>query len=143
MTKQAPAELTGFNRSFPANPEVLPVLTSLNIEETQRFYSDCLGFDQFIYQAQDYLILRRAHMELHFWVTDNRAHCEISGIYIRGGGIYALYEEFAANKVPSLSPFKLRPWKMMEFYIWDPHGNLLKFGRVPEEDDLTVELLSS
>ncbi|TIM43459.1 MAG: VOC family protein, partial [Mesorhizobium sp.] len=32
-----------------------------------------------------------------------------------------------------LSPFTVRPWNMKEFYVWDPHGNLLRFGCAPEE----------
>ncbi len=132
---QIPANDPDQDRANILDPEVLPVLPSLNIEETARFYSTFLGFDQVIYQAQDYLIIRRAHMELHFWLTDNRAHCEISGIYIRGGAIDALYAEFTAKAVPSLSPFKLRAWDMKEFYVWDPHGNLLKFGRIPVDED--------
>ena len=39
-----------------------------------------------------------------------------------------LFEEFERREVPGLSPFLVRPWKMKEFYIHDPHGNLLKFG---------------
>ena len=31
--------------------------------------------------------------------------------------------------VPKLSPMTVRPWGMEEFYVWDPHGNILKFGR--------------
>ncbi|RUU94710.1 VOC family protein, partial [Mesorhizobium sp. M6A.T.Cr.TU.017.01.1.1] len=29
--------------------------------------------------------------------------------------------------------FTVRPWNMKEFYVWDPHGNLLRFGCAPEE----------
>ena len=38
------------------------------------------------------------------------------------------FEEFQQRRVPRLSPFEVRPWNMKEFYIHDPHGNLLKFG---------------
>jgi hypothetical protein len=27
---------------------------------------------------------------------------------------------------------EVRPWNMEEFYIHDPHGNLLRFGRIPQ-----------
>ncbi len=40
----------------------------------------------------------------------------------------ALYEEYSRNHVPRLSAFEVRPWNMKEFYVHDPHGNLLKFG---------------
>ena len=48
--------------------------------------------------------------------------------YIRGGQVAALHEEYSARGLPNLSPCRVRPWNMEEFYIHDPHGNLLKFG---------------
>jgi hypothetical protein len=38
-----------------------------------------------------------------------------------------------ARGVTNLSDFAVRPWNMKEFYIHDPHGNLLRFGCAPEE----------
>jgi hypothetical protein len=113
--------------------EVLPILPSLSTSETRDFYRDHLGFDEIVYEDADYLIIRRdfvgERMELHFWLTDDRKICEVSAVYIRGGGIDALHAEFTERKVPKLSEMKVRPWNMEEFYVWDPHGNLLKFGR--------------
>ena len=116
--------------------EVLPLLPSLSITESRDFYRDFLGFDEIVYEGRDYLILRRdflgSPMEVHFWLTTDRNLCENSSIYIRGGGIDALHAEFTGRKTPTLSPMTVRPWNMEEFYIWDPHGNLLKFGRIPQ-----------
>lgn len=115
----------------PDRIEVLPVLPSLDIEETLVFYRDELGFSQIVYQAQDYLIVRRDDMELHFWLTDDRSLCERTSVYLRGGGIGALHAEYDARGVKSLTKLEVRPWNMEEFYIHDPHGNLLRFGRIP------------
>lgn len=116
--------------------EVLPILPSLNIGETLAFYRDYLGFDTIVYESVDYLIISRMFaghkMELHFWLADDRALCEKSAIYIRGGGIDALHAEFTERKLPKLTPMTVRPWNMEEFYVFDPHGNLLKFGRIPQ-----------
>jgi catechol 2,3-dioxygenase-like lactoylglutathione lyase family enzyme len=116
--------------------EVLPILPSLDIAETRDFYREYLGFDMIGYEAEDYLIVSRFfaghRVELHFWRADDRALCEKSAIYIRGGGIDALHAEFAARSVPKLTPMAVKPWGMEEFYVFDPHGNLLKFGRVPQ-----------
>ena len=116
--------------------EVLPILPSLSIAETRDFYRDRLGFDEIVHESADYLIVRREflgrRMELHFWLTDDRKICEMSGVYVRGGGIDALHAEFTQRQVPKLSPMEMRPWNMEEFYVWDPHGNLLKFGRIPQ-----------
>jgi catechol 2,3-dioxygenase-like lactoylglutathione lyase family enzyme len=116
--------------------EVLPMLPSLSIPESRDFYRDFLGFNEVVYEDRDYLIIRRdflgSPMEVHFWLTDDRNICENSGIYIRGGGIDALHAEFAERNVPKLTPMTVRPWNMEEFYVWDPHGNILKFGRIPQ-----------
>jgi catechol 2,3-dioxygenase-like lactoylglutathione lyase family enzyme len=105
----------------------IPVLASLDIPETRDFYVWQLGFSVG-YEEPHYLIVRRDDIELHFWKTDQRQFPENSSCYIRGGQVPALFQEFAQNRVPRLSPFEVRPWNMKEFYIHDPHGNLLKFG---------------
>lgn len=116
--------------------DVLPMLPSLSIDETEAFYRDRLGFDETVHRDETYLILRRgflgAKIEIHFWKTDDRTLCENSGIYIRGGGIDRLHAEFTERGAEKLSPLLLRPWNMEEFYVWDPHGNILKFGRIPK-----------
>jgi catechol 2,3-dioxygenase-like lactoylglutathione lyase family enzyme len=118
----------------PADPdrvEVLPVLPSLNIAETKDFYAGKLGFSEIVRETETYLILSRPGMELHFWLAKDRALCEQSSVYLRGGGIGALHDEFQARAVPGLTEMAVRPWNMEEFYIHDPHGNLLRFGRIP------------
>jgi catechol 2,3-dioxygenase-like lactoylglutathione lyase family enzyme len=111
--------------------DVLPVLPSLDIGETLAFYRDKLGFDVTVYEENDYLILRREDMELHFWLTDDRSLCEKTSVYLRGGGIGDLHREFTEKNVERMSEMSVRPWNMEEFYIHDPHGNLLRFGRIP------------
>ncbi|MGE0769835.1 MAG: bleomycin resistance protein [Hyphomicrobiaceae bacterium] len=112
--------------------ETIPVLASLEIDETRAFYVGKLGFAE-IYFDQNYLIVRRDRMELHFWRTENRSFPENTSCYVRGGQIEALYLEFSKASLPQLSSFEVRPWNMKEFYIHDPHGNLLRFGMAPEE----------
>ena len=115
----------------PNRIEALPVLPSLGIAETLAFYRQQLGFAEIVYEAADYLIVRRDGMELHFWRTDDRRLCENSSVYLRGDGIGDLYEEYRSRGVERLSDLSVRPWNMEEFYIHDPHGNVLRFGRVP------------
>ena len=116
----------------PDRVEVLPVLPSLDIGETREFYTRDLGFSEVVYETDDYLIVRRPGMELHFRLTDERALCEKTSVYLRGGGIGDLHRDFSARDVPSLTPMEVRPWNMEEFYLRDPHGNLLRFGRIPQ-----------
>jgi len=111
----------------------IPVLASLDIAESAAFYVGQLGFSE-VYRDDNYLIVRREFMELHFWHTTNTAFPENTSCYIRGGQVSSLFKEFSGNDVPGLSSFDVRPWHMKEFYIRDPHGNLLRFGMAPEEE---------
>jgi catechol 2,3-dioxygenase-like lactoylglutathione lyase family enzyme len=104
----------------------IPVLASLNLQETLDFYRDWLGFAGHAYS--DYAVLRRDAMELHFWLAADRIHPEHTSCYIRGAGVPALHAEFSARGVPRLSPFEPKPWGLREFHLIDPHGNLLRFG---------------
>ena len=110
----------------------IPVLASLEIAASRRFYVEELRF-AVVYEDGNYLIVRREEMELHFWLAPDRIHPESTSCYIRGGQVPALYEEFRARGVARLSSFEVRPWDMKEFYIHDPHGNLLRFGCAPQE----------
>ncbi|WP_127598891.1 VOC family protein [Nitratireductor alexandrii] len=116
----------------PDRLEALPVLPSLDLDETQRFYGGELGFTATVYREHDYLILRRDEVELHFWLTDDRSLCERSSVYIRGGAIGRWHADYRRRGVKNLSDLAVRAWNMEEFYIHDPHGNLLRFGRVPQ-----------
>lgn len=109
----------------------IPILASLDIEESYRFYVERLGFQGF--RLGDYLIVKRDDMELHFWLTKDRIFPEHTSCYIRGGQVPELFVEYKARGVEGLSDFAVRPWDMKEFYIHDPHGNLLRFGCAPQE----------
>ncbi|AWC23577.1 Bleomycin-binding protein [Aminobacter sp. MSH1] len=111
----------------------IPVLPSPDMRESRDFYRDRLGFEVIGPEMNDYLIVRRGEIEIHFWRSDDRKLPEVSSCYIRGGEVPALHAEFLARGVQKLSDFAVRPWNMKEFYIHDPHGNLLRFGCAPEE----------
>ena len=111
----------------------IPILPSLNIEESRKFYVEQLGFDSVVYEEHNYLIARRGEMEIHFWLTEDKALPRVSSCYIRGGQVVTLFEDYQTRGVPKLSEFSVRPWNMKEFYVIDPHGNLLRFGCAPEE----------
>ncbi len=105
----------------------IPILASLDTTETAAFYTEQLGF-KVGYLEENYLIVTRDDMELHFWKADDPRFPENTSCYIRGGQVAALHAEFVARGVPRVSPFQVRPWNMKEFHVHDPHGNLLKFG---------------
>lgn len=112
--------------SAPLLHAAVPVLPSLDLDESAAFYAERLGFALRL-RADDYLIVARDGCELHFWPCDERHIAENSACYVRGD-TRALHADFAARGLV-LQPPTERPWGMRELYVIDPHGgNLLKFG---------------
>ena len=112
----------------PARPAItvtVPVLASLDLQETASFYQQRLGF-AICTQAKDWLILEREGCEIHFWLCAERHIAENTSCYVRGD-TGALYADFARRGLV-LAPPQNQPWGMRELYVMDPHGNLLKFG---------------
>lgn len=112
--------------------QVIPVLPSMDLDRTRVFFAK-LGFE-YEWACPKYLLLKRAEIELHYWLCENRAICEATSCYIRGGGIDALYAAFSSTDFKGLSPLSLQSWNMVEFHFLDPDGVLLRFGRIPEKE---------
>ena len=104
----------------------VPVLASLDLDESRDFYVSRLGF-RVLRQDADYLMLARDGAELHFWLCADRHVAENTSCYVRTGDCQALFDEFSRRGL-ALQPPVLRPWGMKELYVIDSHGNLLKFG---------------
>ncbi len=104
----------------------VPVLASLNLDETVAFYTERLGFAKQL-QTDNYAILGRDGAEIHFWLCKERHIAENTSCYVRVTNTHALYEEFKSQGL-AVQPPEVRPWGMTELYVIDPHGNLLKFG---------------
>lgn len=104
----------------------IPILASLDLDETVNFYTRRLGFTEKL-RVENYLILSRDAAEIHFWLCDERHIAEHTSCYVRAADTQAFYEEFSERGV-RLRPPVSQPWGMKELYVIDPHGNLLKFG---------------
>ncbi|MEP0709835.1 MAG: VOC family protein [Parvibaculum sp.] len=116
----------------------IPVLASLDLQQSKSFYEEKLGFRAELFG--DYMIAKRDGMEIHFWLANDRVYPESTSCYIRGRQVPALYEELSKKDIgvnpidgERISDFTTRPWGMKEFYVWDCHGNLLKFGLSADE----------
>ena len=57
----------------PTMERAIPVLASLDLESTQRFYAERLGFER-LFTYPDYAISGRDGVQVHFWLTDDPAH---------------------------------------------------------------------
>ena len=104
----------------------IPVLASLNLQESIDFYTGRLGFKA-LGRFDDYAIVGRNNAEIHFWACNDRHIAENTSCYIRTADTQALYDEFRAKGLQISEPVS-QPWGMKELYVIDPHGNLLKFG---------------
>lgn len=109
--------------------DVLPILPSLNFQETRNFYVDTLGFDEREAPADDYRFFRRGRMELGFWYCSDPFMATNSSVLFRADAIESLYNEYrsrgAAGNMQSED----------KFYVRDPHGNVLMFVRRNGEGD--------
>lgn len=113
--------------------QTIPVFRSPDLDATATYYCTQLGFVS-ERVTNDYLILRRADVELHFAPHDyDDARPTEQRCYIRGGGIDALHDEFLTRKVDGFRPFQRTAWDMFEFYVSDPFDLLLVFGRSATE----------
>ena len=115
--------------------QAIPVLASLNLETTQRFYADRLGFDP-LFTYPDYAIAGRDGIRLHFWLTDDVDVPKATSCRIEVSGIEALYQELAAADVihPNGSLTE-QPWGMKEFAVLDGDGNLITFSEATQHGD--------
>jgi DNA-binding transcriptional MerR regulator len=106
----------------------IPVLASVDLEATQRFYAERLGFDP-IATYPDYAVSARDSVQIHFWLTDDRRFAENTSCRVDVTGIDALYAELRANGVVHPNgELTDKPWGIREFAVQDADGNLITFG---------------
>jgi uncharacterized glyoxalase superfamily protein PhnB len=105
------------------------VLPSLNLDESLAFAKQ-MGFELGHRYGDDYAVVARDGMQLHYWACDNKEVAENSGCYVRSVDVRALRAEFAANGVERLCEAEVKPWGMLEFQVTDPSGNVLRFGQI-------------
>lgn len=107
----------------------VPVLASLDIEATQRFYADKLGFTA-VARYPDYGIVERDNVQIHFWLTDDADIPKATSCRVEVDGVDQLYEEMnASGVVHPNGPLTDQPWGLREFAVLDGDGNMIKFGQ--------------
>lgn len=109
-----------------------PKLPMRNKAATREYYINQLGFDQFGGDYEDYLMVQKDDIQIHFFLFKELNPKENYGqVYIRTNDIDALYQYMLDNKVPvhPAAPLQLKPWGQKEFSLLDPDNNLLTFGQ--------------
>jgi catechol 2,3-dioxygenase-like lactoylglutathione lyase family enzyme len=104
----------------------IPVFPTTDLAATARFYSDVLGFTV-IATYDEYLVVARDEIQLHFWLTANADLADDTACRIDVVGIDALYAEMKASEAEEPSELRSQPWGMTEFQMIDNEGNALRF----------------
>lgn len=106
----------------------VPILASLNEEETVKFYTEKLGFT-FQSSWEGYLILSRDKINLHLWPCTEAAIPKNTGCYINVTQVEKLYAEYEPlGIIHPKGTLQEMPWNMKQFSILDNNGNIIHFG---------------
>lgn len=108
-----------------------PKLPMRNKTLTSDYYINKLGFRVFGNDFDDYLMLEKEGIQIHFFAfSDLNPEENYGQVYIRTTGIEKLYRMLLDNHV-SIHPngsLETKPWGQKEFSLLDPDNNLLTFG---------------
>ena len=110
--------------------KICPKLPMRNKSETQSYY-ESLGFVQFGGDFEEYLMMQKDEIEIHFFLYKDLDLLENYGqVYLRTNDIDQVYQNFLEQKIEIHPNGKLqvKPWGQKEFSLLDPNGNLLTFG---------------
>jgi hypothetical protein len=112
--------------------DINPKLPMRNINNTQNYYVNNLGFEVFgNHQSTDYLMLQKDNIQIHFFEHNTLNPLENYGqVYIRVKDIDGLYQSLLDKQV-AIHPnghLAAKPWGQKEFSLLDPDHNLLTFG---------------
>ncbi|WP_153391488.1 VOC family protein [Chryseobacterium vaccae] len=109
--------------------DIIAKLPMRQKELTLNFYKK-LGFTVFGNEFDNYLMLQRDNLQLHFFEFKSLIPDENYGQIVRTTSIENLYNTFIENKVPIHPHGHLaeKVWGQKEFSILDPDSNLITFG---------------
>ena len=105
-----------------------PILDMRDPKKTREFYEQKLGFTAVGNWDDEYLIIQREHLFLHFTRYDTQFAPEC---FIYTDNLDGLYEEFKARgAIHPNGALETKPWGIREFAVIDPSENLLRFGEL-------------
>ncbi len=108
--------------------EIHPKLPMRNKAITQDFYINKLGFSKFGGDYEDYLMVQKDKIQIHFFQFTDINPLENDGqVYIRVEDIDGLFQDLKKREV-KCSGLEHKPWMQREFSLLDPDHNLLTFG---------------
>jgi catechol 2,3-dioxygenase-like lactoylglutathione lyase family enzyme len=109
-----------------------PKLPMRDKSATREFYIKKLGFVQNGGDFDNYLMVEKDNVQIHFFeFKELDPQGNYGQVYIRTDDVDALYKSFQDNRV-AIHPnghLQTKPWGQKEFSILDPDNNLLTFGQ--------------
>lgn len=111
--------------------EINPKLPMRNKDITRSYYLS-LGFAQIGGEYDDYLMMQKDKVQIHFFLFKELDPKENYGqVYIRTDDIDKLYQEMRDRnlKIHPNGSLETKPWGQREFAMLDPDTNLLTFGQ--------------
>ena len=112
-----------------------PLFPAPDVAAAAEWYRDRLGFAVRV-ALDDYAIVERDGLELHLWRCSDRAVAEQTSAYIRVEDVDGMHRHIAsASRGGRVSEVQDREWGTREFCVWDPAGNLLRFGEPHTAND--------
>src|ERR1700743_1084079 len=97
----------------------VPILASLNEEETVAFYTEKLGFT-FHSSWDGYLIFSKDGVDVHLWPCKDPEIAKNTGCYLNVTGVDELYAQYKEHGI--IHPegeLQVMPWEMKQFTIVD------------------------
>lgn len=114
----------------------IPTLPCRSVSATVEFY-ERLGFEGGAHEFNnEYAILRRGAVELHFFTNKGLVPAESSaGCYIRVLDVESVYRSFSSSQlprtgIPRMDKLEDKPWGLREFAVVDTDGNLIRIGQI-------------
>jgi uncharacterized glyoxalase superfamily protein PhnB len=106
----------------------VPVLQSLNINDTVEFYEKKLGFSK-LHQEDGFAILYRDEVYINFTGTTDKYLPDNTACRINVTDVESLYRELEPKGIihPN-APLETTDWGTKEFAIVDVSGNLITFS---------------
>jgi predicted N-acetyltransferase YhbS/catechol 2,3-dioxygenase-like lactoylglutathione lyase family enzyme len=105
-----------------------PVLASLDIGRSVRFFCEKLGFEEVYAAPGEYGIVRKGPVGIHFWACSDADIPKATSCRIQVLGIEELFRKCEAlGIVHPNAALDTKPWGSKEFAILDVDGNLVTF----------------
>jgi uncharacterized glyoxalase superfamily protein PhnB len=109
----------------------IPVLPFDKRDPTLEFYGR-LGFD-IGHEDSIYLMLRKDQVEVHLALLGHHFVRGPTTCYFRTPDVDLLFERLEMPEEAIIAMPQDMPWRMREFHLRDPFGNVLRFGQPSTE----------